>query len=140
MGARSSDTDSALVAPTKTTTTHSPTRGPSPEEDTMTTTTTPQRHLAATIVGTIVLDFDVRGVLVLTPCCEASGKGSYSDGRPATVCRSCYVKVDDIHGAVLDPTNPAHEEVLAGWLRPTLERYAISVASSTLSRAARILG
>lgn len=39
---------------------------------------------------------------LLTPCCEASGKGSMVDEVPAIVCRKCYNEVDAIYGMAGD--------------------------------------
>lgn len=33
------------------------------------------------------------GHYALTPCCNATGKGSVAGGYPATVCRNCYKDV-----------------------------------------------
>lgn len=37
-------------------------------------------------------------VYPLTPCCQASAKGSMAGGEPATVCRVCYREIDPLLG------------------------------------------
>lgn len=44
------------------------------------------------------------GVYPLTPCCQASAKGSIAGDYPATVCRNCYEEVDDSFGDCWQPT------------------------------------
>jgi hypothetical protein len=39
---------------------------------------------------------------LLTPCCNASGKGSCNSDS-GVVCRACYEEVDGIHGAFWTP-------------------------------------
>lgn len=38
----------------------------------------------------------------LTPCCQASGTGSYVGDEPAVVCRSCYREVPAFYGDFAD--------------------------------------
>lgn len=43
----------------------------------------------------VAMDVGSDWLYALTPCCHASGKGS---GDGLTVCRACYVEVDDYFG------------------------------------------
>lgn len=53
--------------------------------------------------GTFAVNLDVGTIYRLTPCCNASGKGSMVGDRPAIVCRACYKEVGDVfaYGAIL---------------------------------------
>jgi len=61
-------------------------------------------------VGNVVVAMELTGPLAahlfaLTPCCQASGKGS--DSETGVVCRACYETVDVYFGGPAEITYPA---------------------------------
>jgi hypothetical protein len=48
--------------------------------------------------GKIVRDEETNSIYLLTPCCNATAKGSSAGGVGMTVCRSCYIEIDTVYG------------------------------------------